>query len=67
MSHHLHTVPTVPAPRTSPEEHSLFELEQSEQELNLLVASEYILHAENIAHDPKTCLVCFGARMVEAG
>lgn len=56
----------VPGPRISPEEHSLLVVEQSEQELNLLVASAQILHAENVAHDPKTCLVCFGARMVEA-
>lgn len=61
------TLDAIPAPRISPEEHSLLVLEQSEQELNLLVASEYLMHEQNIAHDPKTCLVCFGARMVEAG
>lgn len=64
MSHTLHS---VPSPRIAPEEHGLLDLEQSEQELNLLVASEYLMHEANIAHEPKTCLVCFGARMVEAG
>lgn len=65
MSHTLKTL-SVPAPRVSHEEHTLLVVEQSEQELNLLVASEYLMHEQNIIHDPKTCLVCFGARMVEA-
>ena len=62
-----HTLYTVPAPRVSHEEHSLKLVQESEEELNLLVASEYLMHEANVAHDPKTCLVCFGARMVEAG
>lgn len=57
----------IPAPRISIEEHTLLIVEQSEHELNLLVASEFIMHEENVAHEPKTCLVCFGARMVDAG
>lgn len=57
----------IPAPRVSYEEHTLLIVEQSEHELNLLVASEFIMHEENVAHEPKTCLVCFGARMVDAG
>lgn len=48
----------LPAPRT---ESDLAEVEQSERQLAVLLQHSSRLHEAHIAHDARSCLVCFGA------
>lgn len=48
--------------RLSPElERTIHEVAESERALDDLLAYSSRLHQSHIAHDPRSCLVCFGA------